>query len=96
METLFKDSAISKGFLVAEHLTQDLTHYSHNKKNEAITLENIQRIKHDPYSNMSNLIISDQIEKLAHDVSLLPENIGYILDLTTRFHGLDLDKIHRI
>lgn len=54
-------------------------------------------MKKDPYSNMANLSISDNMEVLVHDLKGVSErNVGYILDLSTRFNGLDLDKIKRL
>eukprot|EP00347_Sterkiella_histriomuscorum_P014064 403362297 len=96
METLFKDSQISKGFLVGEYLTQDLTSYASSKNTEQITLQNLREIQKNPYQNMQNLTISDQMEKLAHDMNFVSDKIGYILDLSTRFNGLEQDKIKRL
>ncbi|CDW79662.1 phosphotriesterase-related protein [Stylonychia lemnae] len=96
METLYKDHQVSKGFLVGEYITQDLTKYCKNKNAEQITLQNLRRIQKNPYSNMQNLVISDQMERLVHDLKHISDKIGYILDLSTRFNGLDLDKIKRV
>ena len=45
---------------------------------------------------MQNLVISDHLDKLLHDLTQISDKIGYILDLTPRFHGLDLEKIKKL
>lgn len=96
MESLYKGTEIAKAFLVGEYLTSDLTSFALNKKNEALTLLNLRSIKENPYSNMSNLVISDNLEYLAHDLTEISSDIGFVLDLSWRFAGLNLDKIKRL
>ena len=45
---------------------------------------------------MQNLVIADHLDKLLHDLSQVSDRVGYILDLTPRFHGLDLEKIKKL
>lgn len=82
MESLYKDTKITKAFLVGEYLSSDLTSLALNKKSEVLTLQNIRAIKADPYSNMSNLVISDNLEYLAHDLADVSREVGYVLDLS--------------
>jgi hypothetical protein len=69
MESLYKDTKVSKAFLVGEYLTSDLTSHAFTSKNESLTLQNLRQIKSNPYSNISNLVISDNLEYLAHDIA---------------------------
>ncbi len=63
METLYKDQLVSKGFLVAEHITSDLSAFCATDKSVPITLENLQYVKSNPFMNMQNLVIGDHLEK---------------------------------
>jgi hypothetical protein len=44
---------------------------------------------------MHNLAIGDQIDKSAHDIQKVKEEhkVGYMVELTTRFHGLNIEKL---
>ena len=99
METLYRDIALAnKRFLVAEHVTQDLSPYSSLKQStEVIALENLQRVITSPYTCgvMHNLVVGDQLDKTAHDLqkTIHDHNVGFIVDLTTRYHGLNIEKL---
>ena len=47
---------------------------------------------------MQNLAVGDQLDKTAHDLLKVSEEqgVGYVLDLTTRFHGLNIEKLKNI
>jgi hypothetical protein len=53
-----------------------------------------------PYSSgvVQNLAIGDQIDKTTHDLKTLvnEHNVGYIMDITTRFHGMNVEKLKAI
>ena len=84
--------------LVGEHLAQDLTPYGGAANTaQAIALENLQRVRKDPYGSgvMQNLAIGDQLDKTAHDLAKVSETwgVGYICEMTTRYHGLNIEKL---
>jgi hypothetical protein len=87
--------------LVGEHIASDLTQYHQgNNTGEAISLGNLQRVIKKPYSSgvVQNLVIGDQLDKTTHDLQTLgsEQNVGYVLDLTTRFHGMNVEKLKMI
>jgi hypothetical protein len=46
----------------------------------------------------TNLALGDNLDQTLHDLHLATSHhdLGYLLDLTTRFHGLNLDKLKAI
>ena len=44
------------------------------------------------------MAIGDQIDKTTHDLKTLvnDHNVGYIMDITTRFHGMNVEKLKAI
>lgn len=44
------------------------------------------------------MAIGDQIDKTTHDLKAVvnEHNVGYIMDITTRFHGMNVEKLKGI
>ena len=99
-----------KYVLPYEHISQNLTefHYNHDKNkynafknskkiNEMITLENLsENIKY-KFSNLKNLVLENEENKMANELSSLKKyNCNLILDTTTRTNGIDYKFLKKV
>jgi len=86
---------------VAEHLVSDLSAYHKPYQGgEQLSLANLHRVRADPYGCgvVSNLVIGDQVDTTAHEIGQVCSTygVGYVLDVTSRAHGLNVEKLKGI
>ncbi|TNV83584.1 hypothetical protein FGO68_gene14399 [Halteria grandinella] len=89
--------AFTQRFLIAEHIAQTLDLYNQGDyQGGQISLANLQEVKKRPYTCkiLPNLTIGENLDHTAHELTTLASyNVGFILELTPRFHGLNIEKL---